>query len=1111
MVLNLIRIIAVYEMRTLLRSWFFRIFAGGAIFGLGIFNIAMNVDASGAPWIYKALSCSIPYANLIVLNLGQAVVAIFLGSEFLKQDRKNDSIEVIYARSMTNGTYIAGKTLGILAVFLVLNVLVLLMGIGFSFLSDVSSQSILAYFTYPLLISLPTLIFILGLSFFIMVLVKNQAVTFILLTGYIALTVFYLDKKAYHLFDYIAYQVPMLHSSIAGFGNFGEILLHRSIYFVAGVGLIFLTIYKLNRLPQSNRFVMLPLFIGCLLLLSSGFMVYKYLGAKLDAHRYRDQVMALNNRYAGLPIPLIDSCRLDLEHRGDEIAVKSELLMHNSNNIPLDTLIFSLNPDLSLTGVVINGKPAEYLRDLQIIRVIPVKPLQTGETLNVQMQYEGKINEHVAFLDHENRTFDENPSFEVFRLHKRYAFIRKDYICLTPDVLWYPVSGTGYAKDKPMYYAPDFVNYAVRVTTKPDLTSISQGKMIKSDAGITEFETEYPLTRISLLVGNYVKYSVNVDSIEYSLYTIKGHDYFKTFFPDANDTIPHLIRELKKEYEAALGLKYPFNRLIFAEVPVHFAIATHIYSYASDAVQPELILCPEKGVLFNSSDFKGRKYRLEKDMKNNNEEALPVVVQADLFNEFFRDNFMAKRGQRFNYEHLINWHTYSILPQYLSFYASLHSERWPVLGIALETYLSERNNNAGTSLQWYEDLTPEEKINLELRDASLEELLKKGIEPEEGRDNPIAISDVVQIKGLSFFNTLNSRYGSAEVDTLLNRLLKDHAHRRIDFPEISERFSSRFNADLSEEADKWYAQKELPGYIIKNMANYKVLDGEATKYQVRFQISNPENADGIITLNIEFNDPNRRKDNVWDNSFNVDFSKKLYMPAKSSFEVGYAFNSEPARMSLVTHISRNLPNNLVFNLSGFSETRNTALVDNIIPIGFFNKSYSETEFIADNEDRNFIYQQATNQAYLKSLVKKNKSDRYKYSAIWWNPPKEWRAVLRSEFYGEYVRSAYYTRSGNGERTALWQTPLPQEGSYDVYYHINKVQVGWRTSRSSDYNLTVYHDNGMDKINHSTENADAGWNYIGTWYISADTGKVELSNISNGETVFADAVKWVLNK
>ena len=96
MSLHLIRIIAVYEMRTLLRSWFFRIFAGGAILGLGMFNIAMNIVSSGTPWMYRALAASIPYANMIVLNLGQAIVAVFLASEFLKQDRKN--LSAIQAR-----------------------------------------------------------------------------------------------------------------------------------------------------------------------------------------------------------------------------------------------------------------------------------------------------------------------------------------------------------------------------------------------------------------------------------------------------------------------------------------------------------------------------------------------------------------------------------------------------------------------------------------------------------------------------------------------------------------------------------------------------------------------------------------------------------------------------------------------------------------------------------------------------------------------------------------------------------------------------------------------------------------------------------------------------
>lgn len=164
--LQLIRIIAGFELKTLLRSWFFIIFAGLFIIGISIFNIAVFVDSSGSPWLFRSLPASIPYANLIILNLGQAIVAVFLASEFLKQDRKNDTVEVIYARSMTNTQYIIGKALGILSVFIILNFIILLLGIGFSFLSADSAKGIGEYLLYPLLISIPTLVFILGLAFF---------------------------------------------------------------------------------------------------------------------------------------------------------------------------------------------------------------------------------------------------------------------------------------------------------------------------------------------------------------------------------------------------------------------------------------------------------------------------------------------------------------------------------------------------------------------------------------------------------------------------------------------------------------------------------------------------------------------------------------------------------------------------------------------------------------------------------------------------------------------------------------------------------------------------------------------------------------------------------
>ncbi|MBM3420744.1 MAG: hypothetical protein FJY11_06380 [Bacteroidetes bacterium] len=60
----------------------------------------------------------------------------------------------------------------------------------------------------------------------------------------------------------------------------------------------------------------------------------------------------------------------------------------------------------------------------------------------------------------------------------------------------------------------------------------------------------------------------------------------------------------------------------------------------------------------------------------------------------------------------------------------------------------------------------------------------------------------------------------------------------------------------------------------------------------------------------------------------------------------------------------------------------------------------------------------------------------------------------------------------------------------------------------EFPFTVYHDDGMEEITLDYETADPGWNKLGTYYLSADTAKVELTNKSTARTVVADAVKWV---
>jgi hypothetical protein len=115
-----------------------------------------------------------------------------------------------------------------------------------------------------------------------------------------------------------------------------------------------------------------------------------------------------------------------------------------------------------------------------------------------------------------------------------------------------------------------------------------------------------------------------------------------------------------------------------------------------------------------------------------------------------------------------------------------------------------------------------------------------------------------------------------------------------------------------------------------------------------------------------------------------------------------------------------------------------------------------------------------------------------------------------------VHSASYTKAGKGERKAIWTAILPESGQYQVYAYIYRIRrMGGRRDQGENrqeineqYHFSISHDDGVDETLLELKNAENGWNFLGAFYFSADTARVELTNESPGRIVVADAVKWV---
>jgi len=171
------------------------------------------------------------------------------------------------------------------------------------------------------------------------------------------------------------------------------------------------------------------------------------------------------------------------------------------------------------------------------------------------------------------------------------------------------------------------------------------------------------------------------------------------------------------------------------------------------------------------------------------------------------------------------------------------------------------------------------------------------------------------------------------------------------------------------------------------------------------------------------------------------------------------------------------------------------------------------EVIVDNEDTEFTFTKTENKSLLEKWILKEKESTSKYAGMnYWRPPTAWTAVTNSDFYGEYIRSAYYIKAGDGNLKAQWHVPIKKPGYYDVYFYFYK-QRGFgrgrdRGEEKGEYHFTIYGEDGAEESALESQNADGGWNHLGSYYFPSDTALIELSNKSELRMIFADAVKLV---
>ncbi len=1101
--------IARYESKVLWRNWFFRIVSLIGVGFLLIFNIAVFSEVETPRWFVLSNSWGMPYSSMIIISIAQAATVIFLATGLIKKDKKIDTNEVFFARPISNLDYVLGKALALFKLFFWLNVVLLCIPLIVNLTNPNAVFNPLAFIIYPLLTSLPTIVFTTGLSFLFVTLLRNQPVSIILLLGIAAVELIYYFEKFSNILDFMAFRLSMLASDMVGFVDLEFALWQRSFYIIAGITCLFATAFFLDRLASHKAIRYATGMVSLVLAGVSTYVMFNLWSMRQEPINLREQMITVNGRWAGVPNADVVSHHISLEPMGREISCKSTMRIKNHSTEPLSVIYFTLNPGLKVNEVTLGGNPVGFKRDLQIVSLDQIGEIEPGGEVNIGIKYSGKVWEAAAHLEVDQERYESTNQYFMFALQKKYAFVQSDYLLLTRDVLWYPDTQVGYSREFATKERTSFVHFQLDVKANGTHVPVSQGKpTVEGD--LYRFRPEYPLPQISLAMGNYRKKEISVDSVTYSIYYYPQNDYFMQYTDQLPDTLSFLITDMVNEYEDAQKLTYPFRRLQFVETPLQYSAYNKIYESHQAFLQPEMVFWPEKGGDISQFDLRRRLRDMNRQARKQNQVLSEKEKQANVFNDLVKKVFTKQSGSRWIFDGRdADEADYSLFPNLYAYNSGIVSREWTLLNRSISDYLRNDRQSQNDFSRNVNGISFAEECNGLMRESSLLEVLT-----QETDFNKIHRS--ISLKGEYLFSYLGQLLGEEPFKEFLYNWINHHPHQLTRYEDFRQAFSETFHLDIDPIIRQVYFETDQPSFEIENIQKYEVLDGDRKRYQVLLDVKNSGENDGVIEVSFNTGDERdqsaffRRKQD--EKAQQEDQGHLSVIKKGMTKQIGLVLDEQPEKITINTLVSRNIPSVITMSTGKFGLRENAELFEGERIIEQ-HSGYRQYEVIVDNENPGFSTFSPIKATYLRAFLdRRNPSDK-KYYGKWYRSYSKWLATTGSDFYGKSIRSAHFTRSGSGDKICTWSPELREEGFYDLYvYMMGKNQNQYtgrnRNNRQFNYHYTINHADGRDDIRYNISNAEPGWNYLGSYYFNQSGSSVVLTDKCELRTVYADAVKWV---
>ncbi len=1126
--------VALAEMRSarrLARTWLF-----GAL--ALIFGVLSYVYYAVIHGFFSGMSGSIGLANprFLMPAIGAflmwlfLVAMIFLAFDVRARDTRDRMAEVLDTRPLDNLTMLAGRLVGLV---IVVWVPLLLMALAMQGLGGllraldlqvgemIEPRSLLAF----VFVDAPTGLVLWGsLVMLLAVVLRNRLAVVLVALALCGL-------QLYGLYQTPAYLAPAL----SGFAAYSQIASDLLPYFVsatdvvqrgclllAAAGMIALAAALHPRRDRQARSIRIGAGAGLLVLGAVGIASLAWRAEQEMA--LRGEWLAHHQAHQDAPAPTLDhvagEVTIDVD-AGLEIALDYTLTPPSAD---AQTLHFALNPGMTVRALRVAGEEASFEHARGLLQVQVPAAARGKPQLALSLAANGVPDAAFAYLDSAidlaRGTATEGAALSLLGFD---ACVFDDrYVALMPAAFWMPLPGVAVAGAEAQRRGRDFFTVDLQVRTPQDWLAAGPGRREGAN-GQYRFRPPAPVPAVGIFASRFERRATEVADVELELLMSPAHMRNVALFEDAAPALQERLEEMLA-FAADNGLPYPYETLTAVEIPARLRVFSGGWRMDSVQALPGVVLLREYG--FPTSRFRWDEMEDGEQKSRQQLGTLANFVHNDITGgdplHGATRNFVGfQTGARGPGAVALDFIVHDLAVQLLTgsrrgfFSAHMLGSQQEIQSLimgAIGSFVTGQSASIGGSAYMAATRKP----------SVWETALAQSLADLDPQGDPQRALAVLWLKGPEVAQAVLDGIGREQTVALLAELRRRHLGGTYTLADFNAA-GTAVGVDLPRLLGDWLGDVALPGYLASPVRIARLADDEQgePRYQIAVDVRNDEPVPGIVRLSYAENT---------EAGFLYDATEPTRIPGRSAVELGMVAKAVPEALTLAPYLSLNR-RPLRLPLPELKEgTVDAEPFTGARPSDW--RPPEDAAIVVDDLDPGFSIRKEDS----------GEDDARLGGGMPWGMPEAdvdqglpvynplapafvWSRQETQTAWGKYRRTLALTRDGDGEAKAVFAAPLPQAGRWRLEYHIPALRRGSATvrvgpggagaamgyqpmRRQGSYDMRLAAGGEERKLEFDAGAGEPGWNRIGDYDLPAGEAVLTVSNDTTGESVLADAIRWV---